>query len=146
MIDLKEYRTNPQKFIKGAADKGHTIDRASFDKLDEHVRTSKQKVEELKAQRNTFTEEVDALRKASKPFDHLIQKVKGFKEEIQQLDAQIEQSQKEFDAIVLTIPSPAADDVPVGSSDAENVVVEEIGTKASFDFEPKPHREILEAK
>ncbi len=146
MIDLKEYRTNPQRYIKGATDKGHTIDWAKFDLLDDQVRTLKQKVEELKAQRNTFTEEVDALRKEGKSFDHLIEKVKWFKEEIQQLDAQIEQSQKEFDAMVLMIPSPAADDVPVGASDAENVVLADVGTKAVFDFEPKPHREILEAK
>ncbi|MBP7848383.1 hypothetical protein KA013_04200 [Patescibacteria group bacterium] len=76
MIDLKEYRTNPQRYIKGATDKGHTIDWAKFDLLDDQVRTLKQKVEELKAQRNTFTEEVDALRKEGKSFDHLIEKVK----------------------------------------------------------------------
>jgi seryl-tRNA synthetase len=44
------------------------------------------------------------------------------------------------------IPSPAFDDVPVGASDAENVVMYTVGTKPSFDFTPKHHREILEAK
>ncbi len=146
MIDLKEYRTNPGKYHKGAADKGHTIDWELFDQLDERVRTLKQQADELKARRNTFTSEVDELRKAWKPFDHLIEKVKWFKDEIQQLDMQLEQNQKEFDALVLTIPSPAAADVPVGKSDAENVVDEELGTKATFDFTPKPHWELLEAK
>ena len=47
--------------------------------------------------------------------------------------------------MVLSIPSPASDDVPVGTEE-DNQVIEYRGEKRTYDFEPKPHWEILEAK
>jgi seryl-tRNA synthetase len=38
------------------------------------------------------------------------------------------------------------DDVPVGATEDENVVVKEVGTIPSFDFEPKSHWQIGEAR
>lgn len=38
------------------------------------------------------------------------------------------------------------DDVPVGASEDENVVAKEVGEKPTFDFEPKTHWELSEAR
>jgi seryl-tRNA synthetase len=51
----------------------------------------------------------------------------------------------EFQTILLTIPSPALADVPVGS-EHDNQVIKKIGEQVSFDFAPKTHWELLEAK
>jgi seryl-tRNA synthetase len=44
------------------------------------------------------------------------------------------------------VPNLLADDVPVGKDDSENVVIARSGEKPQFDFQPLPHREILEKR
>ena len=43
------------------------------------------------------------------------------------------------------IPNLTRDEVPVGTSEADNVTVKTWGEKPTFDFEPKPHWELGEA-
>lgn len=47
--------------------------------------------------------------------------------------------------LLLHVPNPPHDSVPIGSSDADNVVVRTWGTPATFDFEARPHYDIGEA-
>jgi seryl-tRNA synthetase len=44
------------------------------------------------------------------------------------------------------VPNVALDSVPVGSSEDENVVIKTVGDKPQFDFVPKTHWEIAEAR
>jgi len=75
----------------------------------------------------------------------LVQKVKNMKEEMVNINTQVETVQKSFDDLVLRIPSPALDEVPVGTED-DNQVIQKIGEKRNYDFEPKTHWDLLEAK
>jgi seryl-tRNA synthetase len=43
------------------------------------------------------------------------------------------------------VPNLTRDEVPIGKSEADNVVVKTWGEKKAFDFEPKPHWELGEA-
>lgn len=101
-------------------------------------------MEELLAQRNTLSKQIEQALKNKEDAQAHIQQVKEIKERVEGLQAQINEAQQEFQHILLHIPLPALDDVPVGVSDQENVVIEEVGTKPTFDFTPRPHREILE--
>jgi seryl-tRNA synthetase len=44
------------------------------------------------------------------------------------------------------VPNMPLDDVPVGATEDENVVAKTVGEPTKFDFEPKNHAEIAEAK
>jgi len=46
---------------------------------------------------------------------------------------------EEFQALMLTVPLPADDDVPVGPDASGNVELYRHGTPPQFDFEPKDH-------
>ena len=71
--------------------------------------------------------------------------VKEIKEQIGAIEETWGIANSEFELMVLSIPSPASADVPVGTED-DNQVIEYRGEKRTYDFEPKPHWEILEAK
>jgi seryl-tRNA synthetase len=58
----------------------------------------------------------------------------------------LDEAQEEFNKLVLQIPNLLGPDVPVGKDDSENVVLYTWGEKPQFDFEPLPHREILEKR
>lgn len=145
MINLKDYRENPQKYIQGARDKGHTIDWESFDALDTEVRKLKYQIDELNAQRNTLSKQIQTMEKGGEEFLKTVKTVKTVKSAWEHLDKEYEQKYQDFYDILLSIPSPASSDVPVGTEE-DNQVIKLVGEKQTFDFDPKPHREILEAK
>lgn len=66
------------------------------------------------------------------------------KTELTTEQAELESVEAERNSILRRIPNPIADDVPVGKTDEDNVVLEYVNPKPEFDFEPKPHWEILE--
>jgi seryl-tRNA synthetase len=48
----------------------------------------------------------------------------------------------ERDAMVAALPNLLDERTPTGSGEHDNVVIETVGSPASFDFEPKPHWEL----
>lgn len=146
MIDLKAYRTTPDLYKKGAQDKWVAINWERFDHLDEELKHAKTELDALLAKRNTLSQQVPQLQKSWEDATTIIEEVRELKETIQLAQDHFDQLDIEHKAILLTIPSPAFEDVLVGRSDQENTVAEECGEKPVFDFEPKPHRDILEAK
>jgi seryl-tRNA synthetase len=51
---------------------------------------------------------------------------------------------KEYDDLMLTVPNPSFDDVPVGKDDSENKVLRKVGDKPKFNFEIKDYMELAE--
>lgn len=145
MIDLKDYRKNKVKYQQGATDKWHTIDWSAFDILDDDLRKAKFALDEANANRNELTKQIQVLQKSGGDFKAVIAQVQALKETIAILEVDFKSKDQAFTDIVLTVPSPALPEVPVGS-EHDNQVIKYMGDKAAFDFEPKPHWEILEAK
>jgi len=146
MIDLKAYRANPELYKTWAANKWVSVDWNRFDEVDASFKQAKTDLEALLAKRNILTQEVQQLQKSWGDAMSVIEQVKELKSSIQELQESHDSLASEFKTILLTIPSPAFEDVIVGESDHQNTIAEEFGTKPSFDFTPKPHWEILEAK
>ena len=46
---------------------------------------------------------------------------------------------EEFERLMLTIPQPPAEGVPVGKDDTDNVELRKVGEPRKFEFEPKDH-------
>lgn len=124
MIDLKAYRINPALYQEGAKNKGHTVDRTRFDSLDEQCRQLKIAVETLNAERNTLSKEIEPIRKQGGDASSQMERVKQLKQELETKEQEYAALYAEFHQMRLSIPAPAGEDVPVGKSDAENVVME----------------------
>jgi len=56
-----------------------------------------------------------------------------------ELDLELREVQEQFDAMMLQVPSPVTEDVPVGKDDRDNVFLREWGEVPEFDFEPLSH-------
>lgn len=147
MIDLKDYRQNPKKYHKWALEKGHTIDRASFDMLDMKMKTTLWSIEQLRAERNELTGKIQIAQKdQSNDIESLKDRVKQIKTELETLEYEYDAMNGDFWLLMAKIPSPAFGDVPVGKDDSENLVMYTVGEKPQFSFTPKHHWEIGEAK
>lgn len=142
MLDIRYIRQNPEKVQKNAADKGYDVDVSKLIALDDQRRELSQKADELRERRNANA----AKMKGGKPEQSLIDEGKQIKTELAELENQLKPLDEEVLALHKTIPNMAAEDVPYGATEDENVVAKTVGDKPTFDFPVKNHAEIAEAR
>jgi len=146
MIDLKKFRQDPTPWIESAKARNLDLDFDHILELDKKVRKLKTQLEAKLSERKKLSSQIPQLQKQWKDISELVEQVKALKEEIAQLQQQLDEAQEEFNKLILQIPNLLGPDVPVGKDDSENVVLYTWGEKPQFDFEPLPHREILEKR
>ena len=144
MLDLKFVRENLE-LVKQNLDNRHTkgdLDTfvAAYDERKQLI----QKVEELKALRNSVTEEISQLKRNKENADDKIAEMKRVGDEISELDGRIREVEESLRNAALMLPNMCDASVPVGADEDENVEQRKWGEPRQFDFEPKAHWDIGE--
>jgi seryl-tRNA synthetase len=142
MIDIRLLREQPELVAENAKNKGYDIDVNKLVALDDERRTLQQQVDELRERRNQNSSKM----KGGKPDQEIIDEGKQIKVELAQQEEKLSAVEVEHVQLWKSIPNIALPTVPVGASEDENVVIKTVGEKPNFDFEPKNHAEIAEAK
>ncbi|MCU6793065.1 serine--tRNA ligase [Paenibacillus sp. WQ 127069] len=145
MLDVKLFRTEAdlQRVVQAMKNRGKTLDDISrFTGLDSKRRELLQEVEQLKNRRNVVSQEVAALKKAKQDADALIEEMKGVGDRIKVLDDEIRVLEADLNVIIMAMPNIPNTNVPVGSSEEDNVEIRRVGEPIVFSFEPKAHWEI----
>lgn len=142
MLDIQYIRDNPELVAEKSAQKGYAVDVTQLLGFDTERRELQTKVEELRRQRN----EIAGAMKGGRPSDDMVAKGREVKDALANLEHQLSSIEQEFVTLLKTIPNMPLDEVPVGTTEEENVVIKTWGDKPTFDFEPKNHAEIAEAK
>ena len=110
--------------------------------LDDERKSLSQKIDTLRQERN----QISAQMKNGKPDKALIERGKELKKELSDLESKLSEIEPEYLAKLKLVPNVPEDDVPVGLSEDDNEVAEVIGEPTKFDFEPKNHYEIGQAR
>lgn len=142
MIDIRLLRENPELVAQNAKNKGYEIDTNKLLSLDDERRTLQQQVDELREKRNQNA----ASMKGGRPDEATIEEGKQIKIALAEREGYLNNVEAEFLELFKKVPNIAADDVPFGASEDENVVVKTVGEKPSFDFAPRNHYEIAEQR
>ena len=142
MIDIQFIRDNPELVSEKSKLKGYAVDVDQLLGFDEQRRKLIIEVEELRRQRN----ELSGQSQGQKPTDEQLAQGRELKDKLADLEHQFASVDKEYIELLKRVPNMPLDDVPAGSSEDDNVVVKEWGTKPQFDFKPKTHWEIGEAR
>jgi seryl-tRNA synthetase len=142
MLDIKRIRTVPEHVIANLAKRGVTGVVEQVAELDEERRSLIVKTEGLKARRNEVSKQVPLKKKAGEDVQALFAEMKQVAEEIKSIDADLSAIDAKINEILLSTPNEPLSDVPVGSSDADNVEIRRWGEPRKFDFEPKAHWDI----
>lgn len=155
MLDIKFIRENPEAVRQGAQLKNIRIDLDKLLELDGQRRGTQQKLQDLTTEQNKLSKEMGPLmgqlKKATDPaqkaeLEQKIESVKtrplAIKAEKEALEAALKDLEPQIEAIMLTIPQPADDDVPHGKSAEDNVELLRWGTPRVFDFPVKSHIEL----
>jgi seryl-tRNA synthetase len=142
MLDIKFIRENREQVAQATADKGYDVDFDKLFSLDEERRGLMTKIDDLRAKRN----ENAAKMKGGKPSDELVTEGKRIKEELAGLEAKYSDIDVNFTTLLKKVPNIPTSDVPIGASEDENVIAKTVGEPAKFDFAPKNHWQIAEAR
>ncbi|MGB9598805.1 MAG: serine--tRNA ligase, partial [Minisyncoccales bacterium] len=142
MLDIKFIRKNPEKVKKGAKNKGYDVDVDLILKLDEEKRRILREIEKIRAEKNRGSREILKLREKEK--EKRIFELKKLDEKEEKLGEKQKKIDQKLTELLYQIPNLPLEEVPIGKSELENIVLREIGEKTKFDFKPKSYLEIGE--
>jgi len=138
MLDIRFVRENPELVQENARKKGYDVNIAHILDLDAQKRGLSQTVDELREKRNANA----ASMKGGKPSQEAIDEGRIIKQELAEKEAAFNEVDTEFLDLFKKVPNLAAEDVPYGASEDDNVVSKTVGETTSFDFEPRNHADI----
>lgn len=143
MLDIKVVRQDPQHIAAALAARGFVFDVAQFNALDARRKQADIDSQNLLAERKIASKKIGALVGQGLSVDDAKAQVNESLEKIAaQLDALTEQArqiQVELEALLMGTPNVPAEDVPVGSCEADNVELQRWGRPAKFAFPVKDH-------
>lgn len=142
MLDIRFIRENSEKVQQASSDKGYEVSIAELLKLDDERRSLQQQVDELREKRNQNASTI----KGGKPEQLTIDEGKRIKIELAERESYLQSAESSFIELLKKVPNMPWGDVPYGASEDENVEIKVVGKKPEFDFKPKNHYEIAEAR
>lgn len=142
MLDIQFIRDNADLVQEKANQKQSKVSVSNLLKLDTERRELTGKIEALRAERNLLA---DGL-KGGNPTAEQIESGRRVKQQVIDAEALLEPITASFLQMIKTVPNMPTDDVPIGASEDENVVIKQWGNKPQFDFEVKNHAQIAETK
>ncbi|MBI2559503.1 serine--tRNA ligase [Candidatus Woesearchaeota archaeon] len=147
MLEIKFIREHPE-IVRKDLEKRQDIEKLGWLddllKSDVDYRKLLQENQRLRQRRNEITEEINKLKKQGKGIKEKVHEAKELPDKIRKSDEKNQQLKEKIDYYLMRLPNILHDSVPVGKDSNDNVVVKTRGEKPKFDFELKPHGELLQ--
>ena len=108
------------------------------------AKVKRQQMEDVTAEQNKLSKEFGRYKKEGLDIAPLQAQINELKSAKQTLEEEVRVLEEQLTNLALGVPNMPDADVPNGADEDENVVLETIGEKPSFDFEPKEHWDLGE--
>ncbi|QIL50208.1 serine--tRNA ligase [Weissella coleopterorum] len=146
MLDIKYLRNNTSEAkerLAGRGVAGEDVD--AYLAADVKRRELLVQTEDLKARRNTVSDEIGQKKRAKEDASAVIAEMQEVSKAIKELDEQVQAIELELNDRALRFPNLPEVSIPVGPDEAANREESKWGQIPKFDFTPKAHYEIGEA-
>ncbi len=144
MLDRRIIREEPQKVREALDKRGCDFDLDALIELEARRRDLLQAVEAQRAQRNQISEQVAQTVREGGDAEPLKQRSIEIGRQLAANEQELAEVEGRFDQMMAELPNIPLDEVPVGESEQDNVVMYEVGEPPKFDYTPRPHWEIGE--
>ena len=144
MLDIRKIRENPDLFRERLSHRSGGDEKviSHLLELDEDRRRLLKESENLKSERNRASKEIGALKSKGEDIGEKSAEVKKIGDRITGLDQELSGIESAQTDLLLRLPNPTHESVPIGQSAAENRIERVFGSPAKFDFQPKAHWEL----
>jgi seryl-tRNA synthetase len=139
MIPLQALREDPERFREGARLKGESAPIDEILEADAAARRLRSRVESLQAERRRVSAEI-----RGQPGAEVRTRLEAMRHEIQSGEAELAELEARLQDLLLYVPNPPHESVPVGADESANVTVRTWGEPPVFGFSPLPHYELGE--
>lgn len=145
MLDLRFVRENLEAVQQNLDNRHTTGDLENFAKFYDLRKDLIQEVEQLKAQRNSVTAEISALKRNKENADDKIAEMQKVGDKIAELDGKIRETESSLQNIALMLPNMCDASVPVGEDENDNPEMRRWGKPREFDFPIQAHWDLGES-
>lgn len=125
--------------------RGRDVPWDELGKLLHERRSLTTKIEELRHQLKTGSNDIARLKREQQPVEEATAKMKAVGDRISDMEGQARGLEERIAELALRVPNVPHPSVPVGRDAAENQEIRRWGDPPVMEFEPKPHWEIGEA-
>lgn len=140
MIDIKLLQKDFDYVVKALQKKG--VDNTLLNNLKDLALKTKQKrqeMEDVTAEQNLLSKEFGRYKKENLDISELQEKINALKTKKQELEDEVRTLEDDLNSIILSVPNMPDENVPFGVDENENLILEVIGEKPTFNFTPKEH-------
>ena len=140
MIDIKLIQKDFDYVVTALQKKG--VDNELLNNLKilaSNTKQKRQEMEDVTAEQNVLSKEFGRYKKENLDISALQENINNLKNKKQDLEEEVRVLEEELNSIILGVPNLPDDCVPVGADENENVILEVVGQKPTFTFEPKEH-------
>ena len=140
MIDIKLLQKDFDYVVNALQRKG--VDNSLLNNLKTLATNTKQKrqeMEDVTAEQNLLSKEFGRYKKENLDVAPLQENINNLKNKKQELEEQVRVLEDELTSIILGVPNMPDESVPSGADENENIILEVVGAKPTFSFEPKEH-------
>ena len=122
MIDIKLLRENPELIKKSCKNREYAVDIKEILGFDAEWRELKKKDDELRAERNKISEQINQAKKAKKPIDAILKKAKEIPLKLADNEKREGELRTAIDYALASIPNIQSNDSPIGGADKNKEV------------------------
>jgi seryl-tRNA synthetase len=142
MLDLKLIRSDPERVKAALARRGAGSEVDELIALDERRRQILPEIEDAQAQRNSISKQIGEVKREGGDAGEQMAAVADLKQRIEAGKEELETVEVAIRNFTLSLPNLPDPDAPDGMTEEDGVVLREVGTPPSFDFEPRDHLDI----
>ena len=145
MIDIKLLQKDFDSVSKALEKKGvtkETLESLKADILE--AKEKRQEMESAQAEQKKLSQQFGSYKQEGKDIAPLQAQIGELKQKKQQLEDKVRDLEAKMETFAMGIPNLPDNSVPIGTDEDDNVVLEIIGEKPTFSFEPKEHWELGE--
>lgn len=139
MLDIKILRQEPERIKEALKNRYNDLDITPAIELDKQRREILAEVEKKKAEQNSISKKIPAMKKAGEDTSSIFKEMKELSNEIKEDDEKVRNIDAELRNFMLRIPNIPNESCPIGKDDTENIEIRRWGNPREFDFEFKPH-------
>ena len=143
MLELRKLLDNIDEYAVKLQQKKFTLDKEYFISLNEKIGKIRTECQELQSQRNKGADKIGMLMRDKVGNAEEIEKTKAemtiVSDKVKELETQLSTLESELRNYMMRMPNIPHEKTPIGKDEDENVVLEYVGEKPTFDFEPQEH-------
>lgn len=139
MLNPSLLRKDPESIAFALASRGFFFDLERYLMLEQERKSLQTALEEARAEMNQSSQRIGKAKHEGQSVEGLLQSLSLLSDRISELESRLGRTQEALDDFLSQLPNLPHESVPLGQTEADNLVIKEVGVRPEFSFPIKDH-------